>query len=423
MSSETEPIKNRGWIVTLAGIGINLALGALYAWSTIKGAIPASWGWDDAMKRDPYALACLMFAIGMIPAGRLQDRIGPRWVATIGGVLVGAGFLVSGLAGSNYLGFVLGFGVLTGLGIGFGYASATPPAVKWFPAKRTGLIAGLVVGGFGLASVYVAPLATFLLGNFATDNNGVREAGVSNTLFVLGGVFLVAIVALAQLLRNPPAGYKPAPVASQAAAVKKAAPAADVSWASMLKTPQFWILWIMYIFAAGVGLMVISDAQGLGKVALGEAAFWGVVVLSLGNAGGRVLAGAMSDRIGRQNTMLIVFLLQACVVVGLLFIGNSAALLLVILALAGANYGANLALFPSVTKDYFGLKGFGLNYGIMFTAWGIGGLVLTRLAGMLKESTGSNQIAFYIAAGVLVIAALLTFVSRALAKKAQSANN
>ena len=146
---------SKGWSVTFCGTGINLALGILYTWSVIKGGIPESWGWSNADKALPYSVACMVFALAMVPAGRLQDKIGPRWVATLGGVFVGIGFIISALTGSSLTGFVIGFGILGGIGIGFGYASATPPAVKWFPPQKTGMIAGLVVAGFGLASVYL----------------------------------------------------------------------------------------------------------------------------------------------------------------------------------------------------------------------------------------------------------------------------
>jgi OFA family oxalate/formate antiporter-like MFS transporter len=152
------PAKNHGVRVTLAAIGINLSLGILYTWSVISKEIPPEWKWQEADKSWPYAIACLVFSIMMVPAGRLQDKRGPRLVASIGGVLVGLGMILASMT-TSYWGYVIGFGVLAGTGFGFGYASATPPAVKWFPASKTGLIAGLVVSGFGLASVYAAPLS------------------------------------------------------------------------------------------------------------------------------------------------------------------------------------------------------------------------------------------------------------------------
>jgi len=166
-----------GWRVTFAGTGINLALGVLYAWSILSGGIE---GWTETMKSLPYSLACGVFAITMIPAGRLQDRIGPRWVATVSGLMTGIGFIPC-WAYTSFAGFLVGFGLLVGIGIGFGYAAATPPAIKWFHATRTGLIAGLVVSGFGLASAYIGPLARTMIDAW----------GLQTSMLVMGLAFLV----------------------------------------------------------------------------------------------------------------------------------------------------------------------------------------------------------------------------------------
>ena len=207
-TSTQTTFSNHGWRVTFAGMGINLALGILYAWSVISKRIPQDWGWNEDDKSLPYMFACLIFSLIMVPGGRMQDKIGPRIVATIGGILVGVGFIMASLT-TSLVGFVMGFGVLAGAGIGFGYASATPPAVKWFPAAKTGLIAGIVVSGFGLASVYAAPLTTYLVNNL----------GFQGTLLFWGIAFLVVVVVLAQFLKSPPAGYVPpgSPPADQAA--------------------------------------------------------------------------------------------------------------------------------------------------------------------------------------------------------------
>ena len=400
--------KNKGWLVTFSGIGINLALGVLYTWSVIKAAIPVEWGWTAAQKSDPYAIACFVFAIAMIPAGRLQDKIGPRWVATIGGVMVALGCIIAGLAGSSYIGFVIGFGVFGGIGIGFGYAAATPAAVKWFPAAQTGMIAGLVVAGFGLASVYIAPTAQVLLGAY----------GVSKTMIIFGVAFLLIVVTLAQFLRNPPAGY----VAFDAKADQRpkttaaSRPPVDMEWHQMIRTSNFWMLWTMYVFGAAAGLMVIGSAANMSKAALGPSAFVAVAVLAVGNAGGRVLAGVVSDIIGRQLTLFFAFLLQGGMVLIPLFYGDDSIALLFAVLMIGACYGANLALFPSATKDHFGLKSFGLNYGVMFTAWGVGGLILPRIAGMAKDITGKEDLAFYIASGLMVCGAILALVNLAMTR-------
>ena len=422
---------NRGWIVTFAGTGINLALGVLYTWSVIKGGIPDSWGWSHADKALPYSVACIVFAMAMVPAGRLQDRIGPRWVATLGGLLTGLGCIIAALSGSSLAGFVLGFGVLAGIGIGFGYASATPPAVKWFPPQRTGLIAGLVVAGFGLASVYIAPLAAKMLNAFAETvplvdpSTGlaqvVVEKGVSSTMMAFGIAFLIVVTLLSQLLKNPPPGYV-APGAPARGSAAAASAGINLSWREILSTPQFYVLWWMFFAGSAAGLTFISVAQDLGKRSLGELAFVAVAVLAVGNAGGRIIAGVISDKIGRQWTLFTFMLLQAVVVLCLYVVKAGAGwpLIITIVLLIGANYGSNLSLFPSATKDYFGLRNFGLNYGLVFTSWGVAGLVMPWVNGFILDKTGTDDASYFVIAGVLISGALLTFVSRSLAEKDKS---
>jgi OFA family oxalate/formate antiporter-like MFS transporter len=402
------PAVNHGWRVTFAGLGINLALGILYTWSVISKGVPEAWNWSESDKSLPYAIACLVFSGIMVLAGRLQDKIGPRFVATIGGLLVGVGMIVASTTTSPW-GYVLGFGVLAGAGIGFGYASATPPAVKWFPAARTGLIAGIVVSGFGLASVYAAPLAKWMLVNY----------GIQTMTFVFGVAFLVIVVGLAQLLQVPhkvvqfrdKLGPKESFTEPE---VKKV----DYAPKEMLKTPQFYLLWFLYACGAGAGLMVIGKLSAIAKIqASVDLGFVLVAALAVGNGAGRIVAGALSDKLGRQKTMLGCFVMQAI----LIFILSRATtgsilanvwVLAIISALIGANYGANLALFPSITKDYFGMKNFGVNYGLVFTAWGVGGFMLALLAGKLYDLYKSFAYAYYGASSLLILAAVLSIAIR-----------
>ncbi len=396
-------IKNLGWRVTFAGMGINLALGVLYSWSVISKGIPAEWGWSESDKSWPYAIACLVFAIIMVPAGRMQDKIGPRIVASIGGLLVGIGLIIASQTTSP-LGYMLGFGVLGGAGIGFGYASATPPAVKWFAAAKTGLIAGIVVAGFGLASVYAAPLTTWLIATWS----------LGTAVMILGIAFLIVVIALAQLLKTPPKGYVPAgskPAGSTAVGSKKE----DFLPKEMLGTVQFYMLWFMYVCGAGAGLMIISKMTKIADKQAGiSLGFILVAVLALGNGAGRIVAGILSDKIGRKATMFICFVMQAVlfILLSLTVKGSilaKAPILAFVSALIGASYGANLALFPSVTKDYYGLKSFGMNYGFVFTAWGVGGFILPLLAGKLYDKYQTFDYAYYIASVLLILAAITVF--------------
>jgi OFA family oxalate/formate antiporter-like MFS transporter len=400
-NQRTQITSNRGWSVTFAGLGINLALGVLYTWSMIKAFIEKDFGWAKADLNGPYALCCLVFAFSMILAGRCQDKIGPRATASIGGVLVAAGLIMVSFS-SSYFVWMLGFGVLVGAGLGFGYSSATPPALKWFPPSKTGLIAGLVVAGFGLAPVYLAPTNEYLLGHF----------GAMESMFIYGIAFFFIVVGLAQLLVNPPVGYVPESGMTRAAAKPAGA---SLGPAEVLRTPSFWLLWIIYLVGSGAGLMVIGSLSGMAKKSLGSEAFIAVAVMAIGNAGGRVLAGTLSDLIGRRWTLFLVLAFQAI----LMFLAipltengtTSPYLIVLIAALIGANYGANLSLFPSFAKDFWGLKNFGMNYGFLFTAWGIGGFLLSQLQQKLSAiSGGSFTSSFQTAGALLILGAMLTFM-------------
>jgi OFA family oxalate/formate antiporter-like MFS transporter len=408
--------------VVFAGMGINLALGILYTWSVISKGIPDAWGWNETYKSLPYMVACLVFCIVMVPAGRLQDKFGPRVVAAIGGILVGVGFICASMTISLF-GYIIGFGVIAGAGIGFGYASATPPAIKWFPAAKTGMIAGVVVSGFGLASVYAAPLAKWLLVNY----------GIQKMMLVLGLAFLFIITGLktivtpiwfglSQMLQTPDPDLMQMKFAkdyidSKAGNLKKPAVHDKDNFTpkEMLGTIQFYMLWFMYACSAGAGLMIIAKLAVIAKLqAAIELGFVLVAVLAIGNGAGRIIAGMLSDKIGRKATMFICFVSQAVLIFLLSRATQDNVLatipaLAMISALIGANYGANLSLFPSITKDYYGLKNFGVNYGLVFTSWGVGGFMLAFLAGKMYDLHQTFDIAYYGASALLILAAIMIF--------------
>lgn len=395
-------VKNLGWRVTFAGLGINLALGILYSWSVVSKRIPAEWEWSDADKSWPFSLACLVFSLVMVPAGWMQDKIGPRLTATLGGLLVGLGMILASFT-STPLGYICGFGLLAGAGFGFGYASATPPAVKWFPRHRTGLIAGIVVSGFGLASVYTSPLTKWLIG----------EYGLPTAVRLLGILFLIIVTVLAQLLQTPPAGYvhpASAPIPSGPKNKEEYHPV------EILRTWQFYLLWFVYACGAGAGLMIIAKLDQIVKLQADmERGFLLVAVLAIGNGAGRIVAGMVSDRIGRRATLVACLLMQGVLMLLMSQMHKDSVLagmvvLALISALIGANYGANLSLLPAITKDYYGLKNFGMNYGLVFTAWGVGGFILPLIAGRIYDTNHNFEKAYYISAGLLVAAAVVTLL-------------
>lgn len=400
--------KNKGWLVVIAGLTINLALGVLYSWSIFKDAIHQSiksggegaFQWSEASLNDPYAVCILVFAFTMIIAGKLQDKKGPRMTASIGGALVGAGFLLLSTTNSYAL-WVLGFGVLAGLGIGFGYASATPPAFKWFPVSKTGLVAGIVVSGFGVAPVYIAPLATWLVSSY----------GIHNTMLILGIAFFVLVNLCALLLQNPPEGYVPAEKESVSVKTTSALkPSADYELKEIFKMPAFYLIWFIFFIGSGAGLMVIGSISGIAKNSMGEHAFLAVAIIAIGNALGRIVAGFLSDKIGRVLTLFILLLFQASLMFASvpLISGETSAMVIVMLAtFIGFNFGSNLSLFPTFTKVLWGAKNFGVNYGVVITAWGVGGFVFSRLSQTLFASSGSHNLSFMIAGGCLLFCAVL----------------
>jgi len=404
------------WVVFASAVIISLALGILYTWSILKSAIeksidiggPGAFQWDKATLNDPYSVAVLVFAFVMIISGKIFDKLGPRITALTGGILVTAGLLIAG-SSVRYEMWIIGYGILVGSGIGFGYAVITPVVLKWFPPEKTGLIAGIIVAGFGLSSVYMAPLFSFL----------INKNGISYALSFYAVFFAVIVGIFSFLLFNPPTGKN-----IENNSVNKSD--SDITVSQLLIKPEFYILWITYFIGAGAGLMVISFVTEMVKKGLGEEAFLGVVILAIGNSGGRILGGYLSDKIGRIITLLIMFLFQSLLMILCgLFIdkGMSTAVLLLSATLIGLNYGSNLSLFPSLTKDLWGLKNFGVNYGFLFTAWGLGGFILSRVSQMIKTVTGSLEYSFILGGILLAIGSIpILYMNRILKQKNLRAN-
>jgi MFS transporter, OFA family, oxalate/formate antiporter len=400
-------MSKKGWIVVLGGLGLNLALGILYAWSIFGKQLTESvdkggFGCSKTVATLPYTIAIACFAVMMVPAGRLQDRFGPRIVASIGALLTGLGLIVTSFATPEaFLPAVIGFGVMAGTGIGLGYASAMPAAVKWFPPQKKGLITGLVVAGFGLAPVYIAPLSKYLLSTY----------GISYSFRILGVSFIITTFLFAQLIKNPPVIQSSSKGVQSGSTINQTH--ADYTWREMIRTPAFYSLYVQYACAATAGLMIIGHLAKIVAVQSGNTitiGFLFVSLLAIFNAGGRIVAGIVSDYIGRIITIAFVCIMQAMI---MFFFPQFSTIVAFILgsALVGFNYGACLALFPATTADYWGTKNLGLNYGILFTSWGIGGVFGPMLAGRIADVTGAYTTAYYIAAALLLLAAFLAMIN------------
>lgn len=387
---------NRWWRV-VGGMSMNLALGTLYAWSIFVAPLEKEFGWKRAETSNVFTIAVVVFALTFIVAGRLQDKFGPFRVSLIGGVLVSLGFFLCAFTHSlNYL--YVCFGVIGGLGNGFGYATPIPVMAKWFPDKR-GLAVGLAVGGYGGGSAIFGPLANLKL---------IPAYGVHTTFMILGVIFLFMTVIGAFLLQNPPAGYKPAGW-TPAPAAKAAATTYDFTPSEVLRTPTFYFMWVAYALGCSAGLMVISQLVPFAKsvgIASAAIATMGLVVGAIGNASGRILSGWMSDALGRLNVLRLMIGVSMIAMPILYLVGGSVVPLYITVFVVYWCYGTQLSVNASTTSDFWGTKNAGINYGMLFTAWGVAGIIGPRIAGVLFDRYKNYQMAFYTAA-ILAAVALL----------------
>lgn len=398
--------------ILVAGFCINLCMGILYAWSVFKKALVVNLGWSNADASLPYTIAIITFALSLLVAGILQDRMGPRRVLILGTIMVGLGMIISSFATTPMM-LVLTFGVMTGSGIGFGYACLSPSAMKWFHPSKKGLVNGLIAAGFGLAAVYLAPLTSTLIAKY----------GINTSFLVLGIAVLVIAVPLAFTINNPPANYVPEVPAGYKA---KSAKPVDINWRSMLKTPQFYSLWVMYAFASAAGLMIIGNITSIAatQANITDAAYL-VVILAIFNSGGRVVAGILSDKIGGVKTLMIAFVMQGINMV-MFATFDSEFTLIIGAAIAGVGYGTLLAVFPSIIADFYGLKNYGANYGVLYTAWGVSGFIGPVVAAFAVDTTGTYTLAYTVCSAMIAVAIVLSVITKkvdaeALEKKLASA--
>ncbi len=388
--------------ILLAGFCINLCLGILYAWSVFNKALVTDFGWSAADASSPYAIATIAFSVCLLVAGILQDRMGPRNILILGTTLTGLGMIASGFA-SSVLMLNLTFGVMTGAGIGFGYACLSPSAMKWFHPSKKGMVNGLIAAGFGLAAIYLAPLTSAL----------ITHLGIQTSFMILGAGVLAIAVPLACTINNPPAGYVPAePKLKVYQEAKVVAKVANLSWKAMLKTPQFYALWLMYALAASVGLMIIGNITNIASVQANlPNAVYLASILAIFNSGGRVAAGILSDKIGGVRTLLLAFLLQGGNMV-LFATFDSEFTLIIGTAIAAVGYGTLLAVFPSITAEFYGLKNYGTNYGVLYTSWGIGGAIGAAVVGYSMTHGGGYNLAYTISAAMMAVCILLALITK-----------
>jgi OFA family oxalate/formate antiporter-like MFS transporter len=392
---------NRWWRV-VGGLSMNLALGTLYGWSVFVAPLEARFGWKRADTSMVFTIAVIVFALSFVVAGRIQDRYGPLVCSLIGGTLVSLGFFLCAYTESLEYLYVC-FGVIGGLGNGFGYATPIPVMAKWFPDKR-GLAVGLAVGGYGAGSAIFGPLAQLKL---------IPTYGLPATFQILGAIFFVMTMVGALLLRNPPSGYRPAGWSPQAA--KSGESVREFTPGEMLRTRTFYLMWAGYALGCSAGLMVISQlvpfatSVGIAGAALSTMT---LVVGAFGNAMGRILSGWMSDRLGRINVLRAMIGLCVIAMPALYASGANVVLLYAAVFVVYWCYGTQLSVNGVAAADFWGVKNAGVNYGFLFTAWGVAGIIGPRIGGVMYDRYHNYQAAFYAAAALASVALLCELGAR-----------
>jgi OFA family oxalate/formate antiporter-like MFS transporter len=402
-SSTSEAIGINRWWRVVGGLLMNMALGTLYGWSVFVAPLEKQFGWKRADTSLVFTIAVVVFALSFVVAGRIQDKTGPLYCSLIGGVLVSLGFFLCSYTTSlNYL-FVC-FGVIGGLGNGFGYATPIPVMAKWFPDKR-GLAVGLAVGGYGAGSAIFGPLSQLVL---------IPNYGLATTFQVLGCIFLVMTMTGAFLLKNPPAGYRPAGW-TPAPASKSAATTSEYSPGDMLRTSTFYLMWVAYALGCSAGLMVISQLVPFARstgIAAAELTTMTLVVGAFGNAGGRILSGWMSDRLGRINVLRAMIGISMVGMPLLYAAGGNVPLLYLMVVVVYWCYGTQLSVNGAATADFWGTRNAGVNYGVLFTAWGVAGIIGPRIGGVLYDKYHNYQAAFYTASVLAAIALICELLAK-----------
>jgi OFA family oxalate/formate antiporter-like MFS transporter len=382
---------------------MNLALGSLYAWSVFVAPLEKEFGWKRADTSAVFSWAVVVFAIAFIIAGRLQDKLGPFKISIVGCILLTVGFLLSARTTSlPYLIFT--FGILVGIGNGFGYATPIPVMAKWFPDKR-GLAVGLAVAGYGGGSAIFGPLANLYL---------IPHYGWRTTLVVLGVIFFVMTLAGAFLLKNPPAGYRP-PGWTPAPAAKAAATTYEFAPGEMWRTPTAYLMWVAYALGSLAGLMVISQLVPFAKsmkIPTEALQTLTLIVGATGNASGRILSGWMSDALGRLNVLRLMIGISAVAMPLLYLTGSNVTMLYLMVFIVYWCYGTQLSVNASTTSDFWGTKNAGINYGLLFTAWGVAGYIGPKIGGKLFDRFKDYKFAFYTAAVLAAVALVCELLAK-----------
>jgi OFA family oxalate/formate antiporter-like MFS transporter len=393
-------IMTNRWSIAIAGVLLQVALGAVYAWSVFRAPLTKQFGWSVSEVTFTFTISIFVLGIAAFFGGVWLNRKGPRIVAVTGGFLYGLGVFLASFSDHRLWWLYLTYGVIGGTGAGLSYIVPVAVLVKWFPDRR-GLITGVAVGGFGAGALVTAPVATRL----------IQRVGVLPTFAYLGIALLIVTVATGYFMRNPPWGWKPegwAPTAAQASQRSSH----DYTLGEALRTWQWWALWLLLFLNTSAGISVISQEsplfQQLARVgAVAAASMVGVV--SIGNALGRVFWAWASDSITRRATFVLMFLAQA-VLFWILPSISSAAMVTVIAFVILMCYGGGFGTMPAFAADYFGSKNVGPIYGLMLTAWGCASAFGPLLIAYMQQATGIYRGALHVIAVIMAASVVLPLI-------------
>ena len=402
------------WFILAACCLVNLCLGSIYAWSVF--ALPMAEHLSAITGKTltagdlaiVYTIANSVGPITMISGGWFNDKFGPRKVIMAGGILFSTGMILSGFARSIPF-LILTYGLIGGLGLGMAYGCTISSCVKFFPDKR-GFIGGITTAVYGFSSVLIPPIVTLIVGAF----------DVQTAFFGIGAVFLVIITACSFLVTKCPDDF--VPEGWSAPAVKASdKSAAEKDWKGMLTQPVFYVMITLLTCGAFCGMMIISQASAVAQNMVGMtamAASTAVSVLAAFNAAGRILAGSLSDKIGRINTLMTSCIVSIAGLILLYITGAGEYLKFYAgIALTGICFGAFMGVYPGFTADQFGAKNNSVNYGIMFTGFAAAGYFGPTVMRNIYAARGVYQPAFLVACGLNIAGIILTFVYRGMTKK------
>ncbi len=398
-------LSKRRWVILLFSCLINLCIGSMYAWSSLSAPMAKELNADLS---SVFSTANAVSFIAMIIGGLLNDKFGPKWIMFTGGIMFGVGMFTSGLA-QSVTHLIISYGLCLGSGMSLVYGCTISNTIKFFPDKR-GMVGGMTTASYGISSVIFAPLADWIC----------SFVGARMTFYILGGIFLLVICSGSFLMERCPAGFVPTGFVPPAAVSAKKA--VDKTPLEMLKSPIFYVMLIMLTCGGTFGLMIISGAKGLALNMTGTSdsiATLFVSVLCLFNTAGRLVAGTLSDKLGRINTLVCALIIALTGLASLLLCGSNGSIVLfaIGLMLIGVCFGTFMGVFPGFCTDQFGTKNNTVNYGIMWIGFSAAGILGPSVLSAAYNSSGSYQSAFLIASAMALLGLCLSFLYRKLARK------